>query len=48
MINLIREQFYKHEFELVKQNEYSFCTVTSYMCKKCGWIRTVKTRSMWK
>lgn len=43
MINWIRRQFCKHEFELVKQNEYSTLTVTSYFCKKCGCIRHVRT-----
>lgn len=43
MINWIRRQFCKHELELVKQNEYPSCTVTSYMCKKCGLIRNVRT-----
>lgn len=45
MINWIRRQFCKHELELVKQNEYSTGTVTSYICKKCGYIRKVKTFS---
>lgn len=43
MINWIRRQFCKHEFELVKQNEYNSQTVTSYFCKKCGYIRNVRT-----
>jgi hypothetical protein len=43
MISLIRRQFCKHDFMCVKQNEYRDHTVTSYMCKKCGWIRTIRT-----
>lgn len=43
MINWIRQQFCKHELELVKNNEYKDGTVTTYICKKCGYIRKVKT-----
>ena len=43
MIQWIRRCFCKHDFIKVKENEYTDCTVTSYMCKKCGWIRIVRT-----
>lgn len=47
MFNWIRRQFCNHELELVKQNEYPSFTITSYICKKCGYVRTVKTGSVW-
>lgn len=43
LINYIRSCFCKHEFELVKSNEYANGTTTSYICKHCGWIRNVRT-----
>lgn len=43
MIRWIRSCFCKHEFEFIKQNEDPVYTRTTYMCKKCGWIRKIKT-----
>ena len=39
MFNWIRHCLCIHDFEIVKQNEYPDKTVTTYLCKKCGWIR---------
>lgn len=44
MIQWIRRCLCKHEFEEVKQNEYPDKTITSYICKNCGWIRRVKIK----
>ena len=27
----------------IKENEYPNCTITTYMCKHCAWIRKVRT-----
>ena len=43
MIQWIRRCFCKHDFMLVKKNEYTDGTTTTYMCKHCGWIRRVRT-----
>ena len=43
MINWIRRQFCNHKLELVHKNVYDGCTVSSYICKKCGYIRRVET-----
>lgn len=43
MAMIIRRWFCKHDFIKVKNNEYPSRTVTTYLCKKCGWIRKVKT-----
>lgn len=43
MIRYIRSCFCKHDFELVKNNEYPGGTTTTYLCKKCGWIRRIRT-----
>lgn len=43
MINWIRRQFCKYELELVKQNEYGSGTTTTYICRKCGYVRRVDT-----
>jgi len=43
LINYIRSCFCKHELDLVKRNEYPSGTTTSYMCKRCGWVRHVRT-----
>lgn len=43
MINWIRRQFCKHEFIHVQKTVYADCVVTTYMCKKCGWIRKITT-----
>lgn len=45
MINWIRMQFCNHELTKVKQNEYKFGTITTYICPKCGYVRKVKTYS---
>lgn len=47
MFNWIRQQFCKHELQIVKSNEYGFGTITTYMCPKCGYIRKVKTYPWW-
>ena len=47
MINWIRQQFCAHEIELVKENAYSFGTMTTYICKKCGYVIRVKTWPWW-
>lgn len=43
MIRVVRSWFCKHDFMHIKTNEYREGTVTTYMCKKCGWIRKIKT-----
>lgn len=43
MIRYIRSCFCKHTFERVKQNEYPDRTITTYICKRCGWVRRVTT-----
>ena len=43
MINWIRRQFCKHEFIHVEKVKYLDCMRDTYMCKKCGWIRTITT-----
>ena len=43
MVRIIRSWFCKHDFIRVKNNEYPTCTVTTYMCKRCGWIRKITT-----
>jgi RNase P subunit RPR2 len=43
MIRVVRSWFCKHDFIHIKTNEYREGTVTTYMCKKCGWIRKIKT-----
>lgn len=48
MFNWVRRQFCKHELEFVAQNNYSFGTMTTYICKKCGYVRKVKTYPWWE
>lgn len=47
MISLIRQWFCNYELKLVKQNDYSFGTMTTYICPKCGYTRKVKTYPWW-
>ena len=42
MCNWLRKIFCKHDFERVKQNEYPTHTSTTFICKKCGYIRKVR------
>lgn len=44
IFRIIRSWFCKHDFIHIKINEYETGTVTTYMCKKCGWIRIIKTK----
>lgn len=43
MINWIKMQFCKHDFIRVQEVEYLDCIVSTYMCKKCGWVRKIRT-----
>lgn len=43
MINWIRQQFCKHEFEHVQKVKYLDCVSDTYICKKCGWIIKITT-----
>lgn len=51
MINWIREQFCKHEFEHVNSTSIRKVKIwttdthyiDTYMCKKCGYVRKIKT-----
>lgn len=43
MVRIIRSWFCKHDFMHIKTNEFSDRTVTTYMCKNCGWKRKIVT-----
>lgn len=51
MIQWFRSWFCKHEFEHVNSTDIAVCGmfntnthyIDTYICKKCGWIRKVRT-----
>ena len=44
MIRYIRSCFCNHDFVKVGTlTSYRYGITTTYLCKKCGWIRKVKT-----
>lgn len=44
MFRYIRSIFCNHNFLHVKRNEYPDETVDTFLCRKCGYVRKVKTR----
>lgn len=43
MIHIIRSWFCKHEFVHIEKVKYNDCIHDTFMCKKCGWIRKIRS-----
>ena len=44
IIKYIRTLFCKHDFEHIRHVTFYTGEVDAFMCKKCGWIRKIKTQ----